>query len=335
VARIFPEFPDARTSGEQELIDFLCNTLDDTWTIFYEPLIEDIRPDIVLYSPFHGIIIIEVKDWTSQTIKSLALDHWVITTEVGEKKVLSPLKQVSEYGFKLINFLSNHKELIHSKGNNLGKLIFPVGYLCFFTRLSLVEIESLKIPSVMPARFVFCKQVLNEGRFVEEIVELVTKVFPIDPLPIEVTNTVNQLLYPEYEVRENNQQNLNQYTQNAFPSLVDEILFICTELREWHRKNTNQRVVVFYDADRFLKKRRISEEIKMIFEDMGLLLASNGGFIELLSLDDEDTLKVDYEWAQIFVIDFKHIQWSTKKEAFLDQLSKKTPKGNFFCSYHC
>jgi hypothetical protein len=335
VARIFPEFPDARTSGEQELIDFLCNTLDDTWIIFYEPLIENIRPDIVLYSPFHGIIIIEVKDWTSQTIKSLAPDHWVINTEVGEKKVLSPLKQVSEYSFKLINFLSNHKEMIHSKGNNLGKLIFPVGYLCFFTRLSPAEIESLKVTSVIPERFVLCRQDFNEGGFVEELVGVVTRIFPIDPLPIEVTNKVNQLLYPEYEVQENNQQSSIQYTQNAFPSLVDEVLFICTELREWQRKNTNQKVVVYYDVDRFLKKRRISEEIKMIFEDMGLLLASNGGFIELLSLDNEDTLKGDNEWAQVFVIDFKHIQWNTKKEAFLDQLSKKTPNGNFFCTYHC
>jgi hypothetical protein len=335
VARIFPEFPDVRTSGEQELISFLCNTLDNTWIIFYEPLIEDIRPDIVLYSPFHGIIIIEVKDWTSQTIKSLAPDHWVIITKVGEKKVLAPLKQVSEYGFKLINFFSNHKEMIHYKGSNQGKLTFPVGYLCFFTKLSPAEIESLKITSVMPKRFVLCKQDLKEGRLVEKLVGVVTKIFPIDPIPIEVTNKVNQLLYPEYEVQENNQRSLNQYNQNAFPSLVDEVLFICTELREWHRKNNNQKVVVYYDADRFLKKRRISEEIKMIFEDMGLLLASNGGSIELLSLDNEDTLKGDNEWAQVFVIDFKHIQWNTKKEVFLEQLSKKTPNGNFFCTYHC
>lgn len=334
MAKIFPEFPESRTSGEQELIDLLCNSLDDTWIIFYEPLIEDIRPDIVLYSQFHGVIIIEVKDWTSQTIKSLAPDYWVINSEVGEKKVSSPLKQVSEYGFKLINLFSNHKELIHSRGINQGKLIFPVGYLCFFSRLSPTEIESIKMTSVMPGKFVLSKQDLNGGFLIERIVRVITEIFTIDPLPTEVSDKVKLLLYPEYQVQDNSQQNFTQYTLSAFPSLVDEVLFICTELREWLRINTNQKVVVFYDTDRFLKKRRISEEIKMIFEDMGLLLASSGGFIDLLSLENEDTIEDVNEWAQVFVIDFKHIQWNTKKEAFLDQLSKKTPEGKFICTYH-
>ncbi|MGE7827635.1 nuclease-related domain-containing protein [Paenibacillus sp. NPDC093718] len=334
MAQIFPEFPDSRTSGEQELIDLLCNFLDDTWIIFYEPLIEDIRPDIVLYSQFHGVIIIEVKDWTSKTIKSLAPDYWVINSEMGEKRVPSPLKQVSEYGFKLINLFLNHKELIHSRGNNQGKLIFPVGHLCFFTRLSPDEIERIRITSVMPGKFVLCRQDLNGGYLVEKIVRVITEIFTIAPLSAEVSNKVKLLLYPEYQVQDHSQQNFTQYTLSAFPSLVDEVLFICTELREWLRKNTDQKVAVYYDTDRFLKKRRISEEIKMIFEDMGLLLASCGGFIDLLSLDNEDTLVEDNEWGQVFVIDFKHIQWNRKKEAFLDQLSKKAPEGKFICTYH-
>lgn len=334
VAKIFPGFPNFRTSGEEELTDFLCNSLDDTWIIFYEPLIGEIRPDIVLYSQFHGVIIIEVKDWTSQTIKSLAPDYWGINSEVGEKRVPSPLKQVSEYGFKLINFFSKHTDLIHSRGNNQGKLIFPVGYLCFFSKLSPAEIEALQVTSVIPEKFLLRKQDLNGGYLIDRIVRVITDLFTIDPLPKEVSDKVKQLLYPEYQVKNNLQQNFTQYTLSAFPSLVDEVLFICTELREWLRNKSNQKVAVFYDTDRFLKKRRISEEIKMIFEDMGLLLVSNGGFIDLLSLDNKDTLEDDNEWAQVFVIDFKHIQWNTKKEAFLDQLSKKTPQGKFICTYH-
>lgn len=188
--------------------------------------------------------------------------------------------------------------------------------------------------SVMPGKFVLSKQDLNGGFLIERIVRVITEIFTIDPLPTEVSDKVKLLLYPEYQVQDNSQQNFTQYTLSAFPSLVDEVLFICTELREWLRINTNQKVVVFYDTDRFLKKRRISEEIKMIFEDMGLLLASSGGFIDLLSLENEDTIEDVNEWAQVFVIDFKHIQWNTKKEAFLDQLSKKTPEGKFICTYH-
>lgn len=334
MAKLFPKLPDFRTPGEQELIDLFYNSLDDTWIIFFEPFIEDTRPDIILYSPFHGVIIIEVKDWTSKTIKSLAPDYWVINSEAGEKRVPSPLKQVSEYGFKLINLFSKHTELIHSRGNNQGKLIFPVGYLCFFSRLTPAEIEVLQVTSVIPEKFLLRKQDSNGGALIGRIVQVLTEFFTIEPLPTEVSDKVKLLLYPEYQIQDILQQNLTQYTLSAFPSLVDEVLFICTELREWLRSHTSQEVVVFYDTDRFLKKRRISEEIKMIFEDMGLFLVSSGGFIDLLSLEDAENLEEDSEWAQVFVIDFKHIQWNTKKEAFLDQLSKKTPEGKFICTYH-
>ncbi|WP_433619265.1 nuclease-related domain-containing protein [Paenibacillus cellulositrophicus] len=335
MAIIYPENPSPRTAGEWGVIDLLCNSLDDTWVIFYEPLIEDIRPDIVLYSPFHGIIVVEVKDWIGKTVKLLAPDHWVINTQMGDKRVTSPLKQVSEYSFKLMNYFSKHKELIHSEGRHQGKLIFPVAHLCVFTRMSPSEIEDLKITSVIPVKSILNQEDLNKGEaLIVKITKLITEIFTIDPLPIEVSSIVKQLLYPEYIVQEYVQQSFTPNILKGFPSLVDEVLFICTELRDCNRNNINKKVVVYYDSDRFLTKRRISEEIKLIFEDMGLLLSSNGGFIELLSLNNEEALMDDYEWSQVFVVDFNHIQWNTKKEVFLDQLSKKTPGDNFICTYH-
>lgn len=335
MAIIYPEFPSPRTAGERELIDLLCNFLDDTWIIFYEPLIEDIRPDIVLFSSFYGIIVVEIKDWTTKTIKSLSPDYWVINTQTGEKRVLSPLKQVSEYGFKLMNYFSKHKELIHYEGSNQGKLIFPVGYFCLFTRLSPAEIEYLKITSVIPMKRILSKEDLHrDAALIEKMTRLITEIFTINPLVDEVTTMIKQLLYPEYKIQEI-QHSFIPTNLIGFPSLVDEVLFICTELRSWHTNNiNNKKVVVFYDSDRFLKKRRISEEVKMIFEDMGLLFTSNGGFIELLCLNTEELLMYNYEWSQVFVMDFKHIRWDIKKEAFLDQLSKKTPDENFICTYH-
>lgn len=335
MAIIYPEFPSPRTAGERELIDLLCNFLDETWIIFYEPLIEDIRPDIVLFSSFYGIIVVEIKDWTTKTIKSLAPDYWVINTQMGEKRVSSPLKQVSEYSFKLINYFSKHKELIHSEGSNQGKLIFPVGHFCLFTRLSPAEIECLKITSVIPMKNILSKQDLNRGgALLKKITRLITEIFTMNPLADEVSTLIKQLLYPEYKIQEI-RHSFIPTNLIGFPSLVDEVLFICTELRNLNANNINdKKVVVFYDYDRFLKKRRISEEVKMIFEDMGLFLASNGGFIELLSLNTKEFLMNDYEWSQVFVIDFKHIRWDVKKEAFLDQLSKKTPDDNFICTYH-
>ena len=71
MAHIFPEKPLTKTDGEKELINFLKDILDDSWYLFYEPLIENRQPDILLFSEMFGTVIIEVKDFRANTIKSI------------------------------------------------------------------------------------------------------------------------------------------------------------------------------------------------------------------------------------------------------------------------
>ena len=57
------ELPDKLTDGERCLMYALLNTLGDAWTIYVQPHLNGLKPDIVVYSEENGIGIFEVKDW--------------------------------------------------------------------------------------------------------------------------------------------------------------------------------------------------------------------------------------------------------------------------------
>ncbi|HPM03105.1 MAG TPA: NERD domain-containing protein, partial [Candidatus Cloacimonadota bacterium] len=82
-SRIFPDwdhiknFHNPLTDGEKTLLIYLDNNLPKDsnwkvgsplseyhgWLIFVQPYLNGSRPDIILFNPYVGIQIIEVKDW--------------------------------------------------------------------------------------------------------------------------------------------------------------------------------------------------------------------------------------------------------------------------------
>lgn len=52
------------TDGEQTLVDFLDEHLPPSWTIYVQPYMNDMRPDVVVLNPNIGIVVFEVKDWS-------------------------------------------------------------------------------------------------------------------------------------------------------------------------------------------------------------------------------------------------------------------------------
>lgn len=55
--------PTPLQEGEKALMELLLKTLDDDWTIYVQPHLNGLNPDIVIFSPDAGIGVFEVKDW--------------------------------------------------------------------------------------------------------------------------------------------------------------------------------------------------------------------------------------------------------------------------------
>ncbi|MDW7690436.1 AAA family ATPase [Flammeovirgaceae bacterium SG7u.111] len=127
-SRIFPnwgelnELNNPLTEGEKTLLTYLDKYLPvdrrwtkdqpltdyDGWLIFAQPFLNGTRPDIIIFNPFVGIVIYEVKDWKN-------LDS------VKDYNSLSPLRQVEHYKEKIIGQLIPHMgEVIDSNPKNYG-----------------------------------------------------------------------------------------------------------------------------------------------------------------------------------------------------------------------
>jgi hypothetical protein len=94
IARQYPN-PDNARKAELKLLKFLANTLADDWEVYFQPFLNGDLPDIVLLREKHGVLIIEVKNWT---LSKYAIDKkkWVLRHD-RHQLIKSPIDQVNQY----------------------------------------------------------------------------------------------------------------------------------------------------------------------------------------------------------------------------------------------
>lgn len=83
------------TDGESSLLNFLVDTLDDSYEIFFQPWFNGDNFDIVLLKKNCGVIIFEVKDWKLANFIIVDEKTWRIKSNKALK--ISPLEQVMHY----------------------------------------------------------------------------------------------------------------------------------------------------------------------------------------------------------------------------------------------
>ena len=124
------------TAGERLLFRTLKTYLPDDYIVYYEPEIHGKRPDFVIIGPDLGLVVLEVKDYTKNTLFQLNHDEWILHTSSGEqRKTKNPLKQARDYVFHIADVLKKDKNLVQLEGRYQFQLKFPYGFGAVFTRL--------------------------------------------------------------------------------------------------------------------------------------------------------------------------------------------------------
>lgn len=83
------------TEGEWTLLNFLENTLDDSFEVYFNPFLNGDRPDVLIMRKGYGVMVIEVKDWNLDNFKLNEKRKWVYTPN--NSVVKSPIDQVLKY----------------------------------------------------------------------------------------------------------------------------------------------------------------------------------------------------------------------------------------------
>ncbi|MFS0777643.1 3'-5' exonuclease [Neobacillus sp. 3P2-tot-E-2] len=197
------------TTGERLFFRTLKTFLPDDYIVYYEPDIQGRRPDFVIIGPDLGIVVLEVKDYTKNTLFQINHDEWhIVTTSEDQAVIKSPMKQARDNMFHVVDTLKKDKSLIQLDGKYKFQLKFPYGHGVVFTRLYSKDFVQEGLYSVIEPNLCFTRDEIDpdkEGFSEEVLMEKILNMFVVpfrlkESLSIEDINAIRYHLFPEVRI---------------------------------------------------------------------------------------------------------------------------------------
>lgn len=118
--------------GERALMNALIKILDDTWTIYVQPFLNGLQPDIIIFSEQSGLGIFEVKDWNLDNYRVHPDGTWEVyngrTQQWHASKKRCPLLQVEKYKDNIIRYELPELEAESVLDNAVYGIVIPFVY---------------------------------------------------------------------------------------------------------------------------------------------------------------------------------------------------------------
>jgi hypothetical protein len=205
--------PSKATVGEKRVYGLLRDTLPDSFTAWYEPVVLNRRPDFCPLAPDFGLLILEVKGWqVGQIVRATDQEielHKTVENETKIEKDQHPRIQARNYTHDLVDLLkSPANAILHlSEGAHQGKLCFPFGYGIILTQISRTQLDETRLSPIFPPDTTICKDELEafsaagDRAIIKRLRALFTQQFPFDPLTEDQLATIRGNLYREVIVK--------------------------------------------------------------------------------------------------------------------------------------
>jgi hypothetical protein len=216
MARMVPEHMEGweeATEGEKRVFRFLKEAArpHKDFTCWYQPSIgsKGKVPDFVLYGKKLGLLVLEVKDWTSNRILSYTPHHFTVQISGKTEKKTNPLRQAKSYVNALMEGLRESPEFASREPAHEGALKIPVGRMVVFPNLSRDEYEERGIRWLIPMEMALLREDLDPAgeilcdpsgrKFQQRIAGAVP--FPFKGLTGKEEAKLNAALWPEGKIR--------------------------------------------------------------------------------------------------------------------------------------
>lgn len=169
------------TPGERRFAQRLESKLEDDYLCWYDvPIGQSMRhPDFVVLHPKRGLLILEVKDWKLDSIKSITKSDVSLLTSRGLVHKPNPLEQARQYTHAVVNALEKDPQLVFSSGSRQGKLLFPWAYGVVLTNISRKQFESTDLSEVLEPSRVLCQDEMVESMDMENFQQRLWGMFTV------------------------------------------------------------------------------------------------------------------------------------------------------------
>jgi len=189
------------TQGERRLAERLEQKLDDDYLVWYDVPVgpKHSHPDFVVLHPRRGLLILEVKDWRLEIVRSANKQTWEILANGVPKNVPNPLEQARHYAHQVVDALSKDLRLTNSN----GKLAFPWSYGVVLTQITRRQFETAELHSAIESHRVICSDEMTATIEPEDFQSRLWSMFPTlmrGVLSLPQIDRVRWILFPEVRV---------------------------------------------------------------------------------------------------------------------------------------
>lgn len=208
------------TPGERRAAERLEQKLDDDYLVWYDVPVgpKHAHPDFVVLHPRRGLLVLEVKDWRLETIRTASKQTWEILARGLPKTVPSPIEQARHYAHQVVDALSKDQQLTKADGN----LSFPWSYGVVLTHITRKQFETAELHFAIEPHRVICSDEMTSSVEAEDFQSRLWDMFPTlmrGVLSMPQMDRVRWILFPE--VRVNTQMGLLSQDNGAADTLPD------------------------------------------------------------------------------------------------------------------
>lgn len=208
------------TQGERRTAERLEQKLDDDYLVWYDVPVgpKHAHPDFVVLHPRRGLLILEVKDWRLETIRTASKQTWEILAQGVPKNVPNPIEQARHYAHQVVDALARDSRLTNSD----GKVAFPWSYGVVLTHITRRQFEAAELHFAIEPHRVICSDEMAATMEAEDFQSRLWAMFPTlmrGVLSLPQIDRVRWILFPE--VRVNPQIGLFAADEDASEALPD------------------------------------------------------------------------------------------------------------------
>jgi hypothetical protein len=194
------------TAGERRLAERLEHKLDDDYLLWYDVPIgaRHLHPDFVVMHPRRGILILEVKDWSTKTIQHADKQSWQVFIDGMLKTQPNPAEQARQYAHAVVDALKRDSQLVHADGQYQGGLAFPWSYGVVFPNITRKQFTEGQLDQLIEPHQVVCSDEMLEAVDAEDLQSRLWDMFPYmmrGVMSLPQLDRVRWIMFPEVRVQ--------------------------------------------------------------------------------------------------------------------------------------
>ncbi|MBZ4333916.1 DEAD/DEAH box helicase [Corallococcus sp. AS-1-12] len=192
-------------AGEKRFARRLEEKLEDDYLLWYDVPIGGTghHPDFIILHPRRGLLVLEVKDWKRDTLRSIDKARAVLMTQTGLKEVANPFEQSRVYAQEIATLLQRDPMLVNPDGPHRGRLVLPWSHGVVLSNITRKQFDEGDLGKVLPPSRVICRDEMGEDVDPERFQKRLWDMFPwspSQPISLPQLDRIRWHVFPELRI---------------------------------------------------------------------------------------------------------------------------------------